>query len=154
VIYADTNFLTSLFCPGPNEDEAARLDVMAATNGAGPYPVTLLCRLEFVNALQQSVFATRHGVPGFRMNAEHALVAEATFHERLAGGRLLFHAVVGEQLLERQFHELAHRHTAKEGFRTYDILHVSSALALGCDTFWSFDAKAKRLAKLEGLAVN
>jgi hypothetical protein len=25
---------------------------------------------------------------------------------------------------------------------------------LGCDTFWSFDAKAKKLAELEGLKVN
>jgi predicted nucleic acid-binding protein len=52
------------------------------------------------------------------------------------------------------FRELSNRHTAKGGFRTYDILHVASALVLGCDTFWSFDAKAKKLAKLEGLAVN
>ncbi|MFN0128515.1 MAG: hypothetical protein ACKV19_17720 [Verrucomicrobiales bacterium] len=52
------------------------------------------------------------------------------------------------------FHTLVHRHTASEGFRTYDILHVSSALVLGCETFWSFDAKAKKLAKLERLKVN
>jgi hypothetical protein len=43
------------------------------------------------------------------------------------------------------------RHTAKHGFRTYDLLHVSSALLLKCDTFWSFDPKANRLAGLEGL---
>ena len=39
--------------------------------------------------------------------------------------------------LERQFEDLSLRHTAKYGFRTYDLLHVSSALLLGCDTFWS-----------------
>ncbi|HEV2210624.1 MAG TPA: hypothetical protein VG167_17760 [Verrucomicrobiae bacterium] len=53
--------------------------------------------------------------------------------------------------LEGQFEELSLRHTAKHGFRTYDLLHVSSALVLGCDTFWSFDPKASRLAALEGL---
>ena len=52
--------------------------------------------------------------------------------------------------LKEQFEELALRHTAKHGFRTYDLLHVASALLLGCDTFWSFDAKAKKLAKLAG----
>ena len=57
-------------------------------------------------------------------------------------------------LLEEAFHTLAHRHTARHGFRTYDILHVATALLLGCDTFWSFDAKAKKLAKLEGLKTN
>ena len=39
------------------------------------------------------------------------------------------------------------------GFRTYDLLHVATALLLECDTFWSFDIKATRLAKLEGLRV-
>jgi predicted nucleic acid-binding protein len=47
-----------------------------------------------------------------------------------------------------------HRHTIKRGFRAYDIMHVAAALLLGCDTFWSFDAKAKKLAELEGLKVN
>lgn len=55
--------------------------------------------------------------------------------------------------LERQFEELALRHTAKHGFRTYDLLHVASALALECDTFWSFDPKASKLAQLEGLST-
>jgi len=154
MIYADTNFFTTLYCPGPRASEAASLNELAAQNRAGPYPVTLLCRLEFVNALQQAVFATRHGVPGFHITPEHALVLEAEFHERLADENWMFHATPPDQALEQQFHTLVHRHTAKEGFRTYDILHVSSALVLGCDTFWSFDAKAKKLAKLEGLAVN
>jgi predicted nucleic acid-binding protein len=53
--------------------------------------------------------------------------------------------------VEAQFEELALRHTAKHGFRTYDLLHVASALLLRCDTFWSFDPKASKLAALEGL---
>lgn len=154
MIYADTNFFTTLYCPSPRAREAEILNDQAARQQAGPFPVTLLGRLEFMNAIQQAVFATRHGVPGFHITPEHALVLEAEFHEQLAEGKLLFHATVFEHALEQQFHTLVHRHTAKEGFRTYDILHVSSALVLGCDTFWSFDAKAKKLAKLEGLKVN
>ncbi len=42
-------------------------------------------------------------------------------------------------------------YTASHGFRTYDLLHVSSALLLHCDVFWSFDPKANKLASLEGL---
>jgi len=134
--------------------EASRLNELAAEIQAGPYPVTLLCRLEFVNAIQLAVFATRHGVPGFQLAPEHALVLEAEFHEQLAEGNQMFHARPLDHEIERQVHTLVHRHTAREGFRTYDILHVSSALVLGCDTFWSFDAKAKKLAKMEGLEVN
>ena len=53
----------------------------------------------------------------------------------------------------RQFEEIALRHAARHGFRTYDLLHVASALALKCGTFWSFDKRASKLAKLEGLAI-
>lgn len=60
---------------------------------------------------------------------------------------------LSESALERQFDLLCQRHTAKGGFRTYDLLHVSAALVLGCDAFWSFDARAKRLAKLAGLKI-
>jgi len=42
----------------------------------------------------------------------------------------------------------------KHGFRTYDLLQVASALLLGCDTFWSFDGRARKLAKLEGMKVD
>lgn len=42
---------------------------------------------------------------------------------------------------------------AKRGFRTCDILHVVSARLFGCDHFFSFDARASRLAQIEGLEV-
>ena len=35
----------------------------------------------------------------------------------------------------------------------FDLLHVASALVLACDTFWSFDPKASKLAALEGLRI-
>ena len=50
-----------------------------------------------------------------------------------------------------RFEDLVHRHTARHGFRTYDILHVATALTLGCENFWSFDERANKLAALEGL---
>jgi hypothetical protein len=48
---------------------------------------------------------------------------------------------------------------ADTNFFTHSLLdltlfHVASALVLGCDTFWSFDAKAKKLGQLEGLRTN
>jgi predicted nucleic acid-binding protein len=53
--------------------------------------------------------------------------------------------------LEGQFEELSLRRTARYGCRTYDLVHVASALLLGCDALWSFDTKATHLAQLEGL---
>lgn len=153
-VYADTNFFTALYCAGPNGAQATRLDSLNGGPQSRGYPVTFLTRLEFMNALQQSVYSTRHGVPGIQLSAELALGVEAIFMQHLVEGRKFRQVHIADHLLEKQFQTLSHRHTAKEGFRTYDLLHVSSALVLGCDTFWSFDTKAKKLAKLEGLAVN
>jgi predicted nucleic acid-binding protein len=50
-----------------------------------------------------------------------------------------------------KFEDIALRHTAQHGFRAYDILHAAPAHVLGCREFWSFDKKASKLAKLEGL---
>lgn len=154
MIYADTNFLVALYCRGPNEDEALRLHAEAVRRREPAYPVTMLCRLEFVNALQQSIHFTRQGLPGIRITPEHALAVEATFFTELSSGNMLTGVAISERRLEQQFQDICHRHTAREGFRTYDILHVSSALVLGCEAFWSFDQKACKLARLEGLFVS
>ena len=53
--------------------------------------------------------------------------------------------------LEAPLEELALSHTANHGFRTYDLIHVASALILNNSEFWSFDPKASKLAALEGL---
>jgi len=54
--------------------------------------------------------------------------------------------------LEAQFEELALRHTAKHGFRTYDLLHVASALVLKCDHVLEFlIQKLRNLRRLRGL---
>jgi len=113
-----------------------------------------LHRLEVVNALQQCVFLTRQGMQQLRVTSELASAAEARFFDEVDLGIHYQHSSIKPETVETMFRDLSHRHTAKEGFRTYDILHVASALVLGCDTFWSFDAKAKKLAKLEGLVVN
>ena len=53
--------------------------------------------------------------------------------------------------IESDVMKLSARHTESLGVRTYDLMHVGSALTLGCRRFWSFDAKASALAKLAGL---
>ena len=98
--------------------------------------------------------ATGHGAQLLRVSPELATAVTGHFFEQMDLGIRFRRCQVSEQQVERIFMDLAHRHTAREGFRTYDILHVASALVLGCDTFWSFDATAKKLARLEGLAVN
>lgn len=152
--YADTNYFTALICGGPHGPAAEGLQTAAAEQGGPPLPATFLLRMEVINAIEQQLFFTRSGVPGVHASPEMALLHEATFMDELQRGETMVPTDLGLALLEEAFCTLAHRHTARHGFRTYDILHVATALLLGCDTFWSFDAKAKKLAKLEGLATN
>jgi predicted nucleic acid-binding protein len=48
---------------------------------------------------------------------------------------------------------LSQHHNKEKGFGAMDILHVASALDMGCDTLLSFDGSQRELAKAEGLSV-
>ncbi len=150
--YADTNFFSRLYLRLPDSEEAfALLENVKDTPGA-PLPITWLHRLEVINALQLHVFSASR--PGqVRVTLEQAAAAQAIFRTDLEERAFLRLVPLELPGLERQFEELALRHTARSGFRTYDLIHVASALILNCDHFWSFDSKASKLASLEGLRV-
>jgi predicted nucleic acid-binding protein len=150
--YADTNFFTRLYLPLAESEEAWGLLARAQAAASPPLPVTWLHRLETINALQLHVFAGKDRGQA-RVTLEQAAAAHATFQTDLARPTFLRPVQISPPELEAQFEELALRHTARHGFRTYDLLHVASALFLRCDTFWSFDPKASRLARLEGLEI-
>ncbi len=152
-VYADTNIFTNLWVDLTHTDEAMGMLLKVREQGL-VLPVTRLLRMELTNALQRLIYEARNGTQGICISPESALAARGSFDDELAKGEGLEWRHVPDDTLELAFETLAYRHTAKEGFRTYDILHVASALLLGCDTFWSFDARAKQLAKLEGLKTN
>jgi len=150
--YADTNFFTRLYLQLADTPDALDLVELARQKRASAFPVTWLLRLELINAIQFHVFAGRTGQ--VRVTSEQAAIALASFREDLAQqSGFLQLATVPFEDLESQFHEMSLRHTSRHGFRTYDLMHVASALVLECDTFWSFDSRASKLAQLEGLRV-
>jgi predicted nucleic acid-binding protein len=151
--YTDTNFLTAVYLPvGESLNALALLDQAGAT-GELPLPVTWLLRVELINAFEQSVFTARTSGQG-RVTPEMAAVAHASFRDDLLAKVVLQSVEIDMKQLVAKFEALALRHTARHGFRSYDLLHVASALVLGCTTFWSFDERAKRLARLEGLQTD
>ena len=150
--YADTNFFSRLYLPLVGSEEAARLMARAQAEASPPLPVSWLHRLETINAFQLYVF-TGEARGQTRVTAEQAAAAHAIFRTDLSAPTFLRPVRLELPELEIQFEELALWHTAKHGFRTYDLLHVASALVLACDTFWSFDPKASKLAALEGLRL-
>lgn len=150
--YADTNFFTRIYLELPGSHEADQLAAAIKREGTRPLPVLWLHRLEFLNALQLHLFMARAPSQPF-VSREQSALALANFRDDLASEGFLRNTVVPVSELEKQFEELSLRHTATHGFRTYDLLHVASALALKCDSFWSFDPKASKLAALEGLKI-
>jgi predicted nucleic acid-binding protein len=150
--YADTNCFTRLYLNLDGAEKARRWIDEAMLQSAPPLPVTWLTELALINAFQRCVFIAR--TEGrLRVTSEFADAAQAEFRMALVAGEFVRPAMMPHSQLKERFEDLALRHTAKHGFRTYDLLHVASALLLGCDTFWSFDHKARDLAVLEGLNV-
>jgi predicted nucleic acid-binding protein len=146
-IYADTNFLVFHYL---NEEADPEPDWVRELRA--PLPITWLARLEILNAIELSVF-TGYGSTQRRITAEFAAACQQQFRENLVEGFTLRLVYLAESELARSFEVLTLRHTAKHGFRAYDILHVAAALALHCQSFWSFDKKASLLARLEGLTT-
>ena len=147
--YLDTNFITHLYLERPETPQAEEL---LRSHYPPPYPMTLLLRFEVVNAIQQYVFLSRMG-QARPVTQETGLMAHASFTEDLNRGALFASPDIPTGLVDT-FENIALRQTAKHGFRTYDILHISYALVLGCTTFLSFDYKARKLAQLEGFMIN
>ncbi len=150
MIYADTNFLVLLYVQQAQTPVAERL---LKSLGSRRLPIPHLLYLELVNAVEQCVFASRRGREP-RVSPQLAALYHSLILEDLQSALIVVDTPVSESQARRMFELLAMRHTAQHGFRAYDVLHVAQALVLGCDTFWSFDAKARKLAVLEGLKVN
>ena len=142
--YADANALVRLYLQSPDCLRVAK------EMGPGPVPVTDLIRFEVQNAIERMIFESRAG-SFWRISPEVASLAQGDFIEQIKEGKLLKAVPLTLADLEGEFDSLVRRFTATHGFRTYDVMHVSSALALRCKRFVSFDAKANSLAKLVGL---
>jgi len=150
--YADSNFFTRFYLVLSGSRLATGLLDRARRETAPPLPITWLHRLEVMNALELHVFGGQKQGQ-HHVTPEQAAAAQASFREDLTRTDFLRVTQLLQERLLTKFEDVSLRHTARMGFRVYDVIHVASALLLDCDTFWSFDAKASRLAKLEGLAI-
>ncbi len=150
--YADTNFFTRVYLSLPESAKADRLIEMARKGKSAPLPITWLHRMELMNAIEISVWLGRQGGHPI-VGAEQAAVALATFQDDFVKGDFLRAEHPEPAELTALFEEISLRLTSKHGFRTYDIIHVACARLLGCDRFFSFDQRARKLAELDGLVV-
>ena len=143
-LYVDANALVRLYLQSPDCGKIAR------AIGKDIVPVTELVRFEVTNAIERMIFESREGA-FWRMTPEMGMVAQGDFAHQQKTAQFLKLVPLTFADIETEFDSLVRRFTAKHGFRTYDIIHVASALKLGCRRFLSFDAKANALAKIAGL---
>lgn len=152
-LYADTNFLIRLFLDFDQTQSPWYLLKDHKENIESPIPVPPLLRFECLNAINRMVFESRTSGQ-WRVTSESAAIGCNFFEEELTKGKLLKSVSIPWNDLNPIFDSLVNQYTQKHGFRTYDMVHVSSALALKCNSFWSYDIKARKLAELVGLETN
>ena len=138
--YADSSFLVSLYTMDANSPRAAR--VMARTSL--PVLITLLGELELTNALQLRVFRKE-------LEVSEVKTGLAWFRRDLATG-IFATKPISARTYERA-KQIARKHTAQLGTRTFDVMHVASALLSQADILYTFDGRQGKLAKAEGLSA-
>jgi predicted nucleic acid-binding protein len=111
----------------------------------GSLPLTLHGRGELVNSICLAVFRRE-------ISMEACQGALADVEGDLAAGHLHLADLHWRKALQRAV-DLSGEHTPKLGTRTLDVLHVASALVLGCPSFVTYDERQAALAQAVGLRV-
>ncbi len=151
--YVDANAMIRLYLDFDGSGQAREQLTASKVRREWPLPVPTLLLFEVSNGLQRLVFESRTGGQ-WRVTPEAAAAAWYEFTTHLEQAVFLRHSPLTLRELEGDVESLVARYTARHGFRTYDILHVASARALGCSRFLTFDAKARKLAQLVGLQTD
>lgn len=139
--YVDTSLLVKLYVREPESPQAIALVLSFNT----PLPLTHLQQLELRNALRLKRARDE-------LTSQDARSAEKDFESDIGLGRFEPIAFEGETFFQRA-EALSREYTASTMCRTLDILHVASALTIGCREFASFDQRQRTLATEVGLAV-
>lgn len=105
----------------------------------GALPLTLFGRAELVNSIALAVFRGD-------ITNEVGQAALADLDDDLRAGRFFLADLLWRQALERAV-SLSRTETPMLGTRTLDVLHVASAVALGCRRFVTYDARQAALAR-------
>jgi predicted nucleic acid-binding protein len=151
--YVDANALLRLYLDFDGSGQARDLVTAPKVRRHWPLPVPSLLLFEVSNGLQRMVFESRAGGQ-WTVTPEAAAAAWYEFTTHLEQATFLQHSPLTLRELEGDVESLVARYTARHGFRTYDIIHVASARALGCSRFLTFDAKARKLAQLVGMQTD
>jgi predicted nucleic acid-binding protein len=139
--YPDASFLISLYVRRPQTVVASS---HVATMNEPIYVATLL-RFEVAQAIRRAAFQNA-------ISHQLAIAALAAFEVDIDNGVIVIPSVPWEAV-HQEAERLSNAYTLRDGHRSFDILHVATALTLKAREFLSFDAKQRALATAEGLKV-
>ena len=147
IAYPDTSFLVALYRWQVNSP------VAAAHFQAMPEAlhVSSLLLFEFRQSLRLQEFLHRRNPRlGFdRATGQRAL---ANMQSDLASGAVVLTAADWNDVIQIA-ERVSNQHTPPEGYRSFDILNVATALHFGAREFLTFDTHQKKLARAEGLKI-
>jgi predicted nucleic acid-binding protein len=147
IAYPDTSFLCAFYVKQSHSPVAA---AHAATMKE-PLHVAAFLAYEFRQSLRFQVWR-RAAHPREGLSRADAQAALSQFEADLASGVAVLEVCNFQDVLRRA-EDLSHRHTIAGGHRSFDVLHVATALHLGAQQFLTFDLNQRKLAAAEGLAV-
>jgi predicted nucleic acid-binding protein len=139
--YPDTSFVLSLYLPDVHSAPAAA----HLTGRKHPLAVTALLAFEVEQALGLAMFRKK-------VAPLHGHKALSDWQADLTSGAVEIVATDWPQAFE-EARRIARLRTAAEGYRSFDVLHVATALVLKAEEFLTFDASQRKLATAEGLRV-
>jgi predicted nucleic acid-binding protein len=139
--YADTSFLAAVYSPEAGSIKA--LSLMQRLRE--PLPFTPFHRHELRSGIRLRVFRKE-------ISAEQRTAAFQEIDSDLEEN-VLTHTPIPWTDTFREAEDLAASHTEKLGVRSFDLMHVGLALALGAGEFLTFDARQASLARAAGLKV-
>lgn len=147
IAYPDTSFLCALYRSQDNSDRAlAYRDAMRE-----PLHVTRLLLWEFRQSVRFQAFRhSKNREVGYPLAESERMIGKIGEHMNLGIVKLVdcdFTSVLvtGEHISKSR--------TFTGGHRSFDILHIATAIELGAREFLSFDANQIQLAVAEGLVV-
>jgi predicted nucleic acid-binding protein len=141
IAYPDSSFIVSLYII---QTHSPSVHAYMATMRE-PLQVTSLLRYEFCNAIRRLVFQKL-------VSEQIGASALAAFDLDVDNGVLVVSPVPWEKVIA-EAERLSSSYTPKRGHRSFDVIHLATALTLGVKEFLSFDSRQRELAKAEGLKV-
>lgn len=145
--YADTSYFCAFY--GRNVNTARAAEFLREITP--PLRITWLLEFEFTNGVRCEAFRNScDRNRGYSLGEATAMLVD--IENDVANG-LIEIVEFDSSEVRRIACELSERHSTGGGHRSFDILHVATALHFGARDFLTFDGNERKLAEAAGLRV-